>query len=572
MHPRSTLLALLVATLAACATPKAPESMQPRPAPATLAHSPVLPNQELSEEVLYQYLVGEIAAQRGDAQLAAEAFADLAKKTRDPRIAQRATQHALYAKSERQTLEAAKTWLEVDPKSPQAQQAVAALLLSQGSFAEAKPRLEAIIAADENPGKRLLQLTGLFIKQSNKKEAFELIRALAAPYPNSVEAHFAVAQVGMAAGETDQTLEHLKQARKLQPEWEPAAIMEGQLLLRTSPAKALEFYKQFLASHPKSKDVRLAYAKALATEKNYAAARVQFEQIVKEAPNNPDISVAMGVLSLQLDDVDTAENYLKQGLILGYKEEDLIRLYLGQISEKRKQLDEAAAWYSSVDEGEYYLTAQTHYADILGKQGKVDQARKVLQTARVRNNQERVQLVLAEARLLREAKQFKDVYEVLSRALEKFPDAPDLLYERGLAADKLNRLAIAEQDLRKLIQLKPDYAHAYNALGYTLADRTDRLHEALDLIKQALKLSPEEPAIMDSMGWVQYRLGDYSEALVYLKKAYAKQADPEIAAHLAEVLWVNGNKTEAEKIWEASLKDNPDNEALLEVVRRLKNQ
>jgi Flp pilus assembly protein TadD len=205
---------------------------------------------------------------------------------------------------------------------------------------------------------------------------------------------------------------------------------------------------------------------------------------------------------------------------------------------------------------------------VLAKQGKLAEARKHLSQIAVKDNQQRIQIILTDAQLLREAGHYQEAFDLLGRALQKNPDYPDLLYDYAMAAEKLNRLDVLEENLLKLIKLKPDYAHAYNALGYTLADRTDRLAEAAKYIQQALKLAPEDPFIIDSMGWVQYRMGNLKEGAAYLRKAYADRPDPEIAAHLGEVLWVQGKHEEAVTIWQASLKDNPGNEALQNVIKK----
>jgi tetratricopeptide (TPR) repeat protein len=281
--------------------------------------------------------------------------------------------------------------------------------------------------------------------------------------------------------------------------------------------------------------------------------------------------MAVGLLSLQLNDLDAAEMHFKRALELGYKDENVVRMYLGQINEARQRYDEAATWYGNVSMSEQYLPAQVRLAALLARQGKLDEARKNLQELPTQNNQQRVGLIQAEAELLREAKLYQEVYDLLTRSLEKLPNYPELLYDHGMAAEKLDKLAVMEQDLRKLIQLKPDHAHAYNALGYTLADRTNRLEEAKQLVEQALKLSPDDPFIMDSMGWVFYRMGKLPDALDFLKRAFERRADPEIAAHLGEVLWVQGNRDEADKLWSTAIKRNPENEALIAVIKKFKH-
>ena len=251
--------------------------------------------------------------------------------------------------------------------------------------------------------------------------------------------------------------------------------------------------------------------------------------------------MAVALLSLQLNDYDDAETQLRHALETGYKDPDAVRFYLGQVNEERKRPDEALRWYSSVNGGDQYVPARARYAGILAKQGKLDDARAYLQQAG-RNAAERVQLTQAEAQLLRDANEFRAAFDLLAQAVAKNPNSPDLLYDQAMAAEKVDRIDVLESNLRKVIQLKPDYAHAYNALGYTLADRNTRLNEAYTLVEQALKLAPEDPFIMDSMGWVLYRMNQNDAAITFLKRAFEIRSDAEIAAHLGEVLWAAGRQ------------------------------
>ena len=244
-----------------------------------------------------------------------------------------------------------------------------------------------------------------------------------------------------------------------------------------------------------------------------------------------------------------------------------MRFYLGQANQQHQRFDEALRWYGSIKGGDQYVPARSQYATILAKQGKLDEARRYLQESG-QNAQQRVQFVQAEAQLLREASDYRGAYDVLGQALEKNPKSPELLYDHAMAAEKIDRVDVLESNLRQVIQIKPDHAHAYNALGYTLADRNTRLQEAYTLIEQALKIAPEDPFIMDSMGWVLYRLGQHDSALVFLKRAFELRPDAEIAAHLGEVLWAAGQRDEARKIWDSALKQSPANEVLLATVKK----
>ena len=278
--------------------------------------------------------------------------------------------------------------------------------------------------------------------------------------------------------------------------------------------------------------------------------------------------MAVALLAIELKDYAAAEQTLRRALAQNPKDSDTIRLYLGQVDEERKRFDDAKRWYQEVGRGDQYIPAQVRYAGVVAKEGDLAGARRYLQQLPVQNNQQRVQLIQAEAQLLRDQSQYQEAYDLLGRSLDKLPNYPDLLYDYAMAAEKVNRVDVLESNLKKLIVIKPDHAHAYNALGYTLADRNERLKEAEEYIDKALKISPDDPFILDSKGWVLYRRGQTKEALVYLRRAFAERPDPEIAAHLGEVLWAQGQKDEAEKVWRQALQDNPDNEALRTAVKR----
>jgi tetratricopeptide (TPR) repeat protein len=568
---KSALFTASLLALAACA----PMQAKPPVAPAEQARAeekkPPLPNLELTSQSLYQYLIGEVALQRGQPELAAEALLDLAKQTQDPRLAKRATETAIQGRQATKAGDAATLWQTLDPDSSQATQAAAALLINSGRLNEARPHLEKLIAAEgESRAAAFLHLNQMLARQPDREAVLTLVQELARPYLGSAEAHFAIAQAAWSAGKRQEAVAELRQAERLRPGWEPAAMFHGQALQQVSASDALEYYRAFLSEHPKSIEVRLAYARLLVSEKSYPQARAEFQRVLEAAPNNAEIAFAVGLLALQASDLDVAETYLKQALGAGYKDEDLAHFYLGQIADERKQLEQAAEWFARVGPGEHYLNAQIRYAGILAKQGKLDMARAHLQQIQPQDIAQKTLLIQAEAQLLREAKRHQDAFEALGKGLEKLPNQPELLYDHAMAAEKLNLLDVMEKDLRQLIQLKPDNAHAYNALGYSFAERGIRLEEALQLTEKALSLAPNDPLIMDSLGWAHYRLGAYDKASEWLKKAYALRQDPEIAAHLGEVLWVQGQRDEARKVWQSALKLAPGSDALRNVMQKFK--
>jgi len=538
------------------------------PAPAAKVE---LPRQALTEAVLYEYLLAEIAGQRGALGLSAQAYADLAKRTRDPRIAKRATEVAVYARMPNAAIDAAKVWIEADPSSMQALQALTGLLLNVKRHEEALPYLQKLLAAEgRNAGDGFLQLPRLLANSQDKALTLDIVQQLAQAYPELAQAHFAVAQVAAGAEQRELALAEVRAASRLKPDWDLAALLEAQLLQQQSNALALQQLAAFLDRYPLSREVRMHYARLLVAERKYDEARVQFQTLAKDFPDNVDVVFAIGVLSLQLQDYALAEANFKRLVVLPYRDKNAVRLYLGQIAEDQKNYTEALRWYEEIASGEQYLQAQIRYALVLNKQGKLDAARAHLRQVNAGSGQARVQLVLTEAQMLRDANQPREAFDLIARALESMPDQPELLYDYAMLAEKLNRMDLLEANLKKLILLQPGHAHAYNALGYSLADRNERLPEALELIEKALQLAPDDPFIVDSMGWVQFRMGKHRQALEFLRKAYNARPDPEIAAHLGEVLWVAGERGEAENIWREAVRKTPDNEALNSTIKRFR--
>jgi tetratricopeptide (TPR) repeat protein len=528
-----------------------------------------LPFAALDQELLFKFLLSEIAGQRGNLQLAAQGYLEMARTTRDPRLARRATEIASYARQQNLALEAARLWYDTDKANPQARQALVGLLLSGNRLQEARPHLQSIVTADGSPAQGFLQLNSLMSRHPDKDAVYTVVKDLAQSYKDLPEAHFAVAQAAYAAGKFDAAMAESREAMRLRPDWELGALLQAQLLQqRESPQKAAEYLGSFVQAYPKAREARANYARLLIGNKQLEQARAQYQILLADQPTNADIVVTVGLLSLQMNQFEAAEQSLKRGIELGYRDPDTLRFYIGQSYEERKRIPEAMQWYAQVKGGEQFIPAQARYAFLLGRQNKLAEARQYLQNVQVQSDEQRAMLIQAEAQLLREARAYRESYELLAGALEKQPENTDLLYDTALAAEKIDMLDVLESNLRRLIKMKPDHAQAYNALGYTLADRNQRLPEAKGYIEKALALSPEDPFILDSMGWVHFRMGNVKEGLDFLQRAYKTRPDPEIAAHLGEVLWSKGKQAEAEKIWRDSAAEHPENELLTETMKR----
>ena len=521
---------------------------------------------------LYDMLLGEIAQQRGDYALAAKTYLELARRTRDARVARRAVEVANQGRLNDLALDAAKTWYEIEPQSAAALSVVASLLVSARKVDEAEPYLAKLLnteGVDQERG--YLQINRLLAGNPDKRSNLRVVQKLAARHPELAPAHFAIAQAAALADDEQMALSEARRAAEMRPEWEAPAMLEAQIVQKRSTAQAAKRLADFVAKNPQSRGGRLAYARALVADKRAPEARKQFEAVLTANPGDTELVYTVGLLALQLKDYAVAEENMKRLVSApDYRDPDGARFILGQIAEEQKQWPRAVEWYEQIQDGEHALPARLRTANAIAKEGKLQAAREYLHKTAADHPGQEVQFTVAEAQLLRDANQNKEAFDLLGSALKEEPEQPELLYDYALTAEKLDKFDVLERNLRKLIEVKPDHAHAYNALGYSFADRNTRLGEARKLVEKALELSPDDSFIMDSFGWVQYREGDLKGAAQTLKRAYDGRPDAEIGAHLGEVLWVLGQRNEANRIWQESLKTAPDNETLLKTIKRLK--
>ena len=525
---------------------------------------------ELTGRVVYQLLLAEVALQRGDLELASQAYTDLAVRTRDPKILERAVEVAGHARRYDLALQAARLWVEVEPASTRALQLLTSALIATNRLDDLSEHLIRMLEADkEDLGTNLLGLNRMLARHSDRPAVFRLVDKVATPFIGIAEAHYAIALAASSAGEKERARAESRRALELRPDWEMAALLEAQLLARDfSAVEAIGAMQRFLERSPKAREVKLHLARALIGEKCYSEAKTHFDTLLRDHPNNPEIVYPVAILALQQNDIALAETQLKHLLSLDFPEKSVAHYYLGQIAEETKRPAEALSYYAKVDAGEQYLPAQLRIAHLLSEEGKLDAARAHLREAKTKTPQERVQLSIAEAQLLRDAKQTQAAFDLLDGLLTEQPEQTELLYETALLAEKLGHMEVLETHLRKLIALQPDSAQAYNALGYSLADRNLRLPEARALIDQALKLSPNDAFILDSLGWLLYRQGELAAALIQLEKAYEQRPDPEIAAHLGEVLWAIGRQDEARTTWREAQKKYPSSDVLTDAIKK----
>ena len=526
------------------------------------------PDIELTEDILYKLLVAEIAGQRGQLDIAVDNYLDLAEETRDPEIASRATRIAVYARNDEAASRAARIWVELDPDSIDAHQVLAVLAVRRGDLDAAMSHFEIILAQSAGSmDQKLWVIANLLGKEDNHDNVKAVMERLMEGYQDDPDALYAYAHVMSRLGDEAKAMEILRQLLEIVPDNTNATISYVSLLQQDGQTeKALQWLEKSIQQNPDNINLRLFYARFLTDIKYYSEAKKQFQDLYEVVPENIDVLYALGLLHLQDNELKEARTYFEQLSEQGERVEET-SYYLGRIAEEDGDLDQAIIWYSNLQSGANYFDAQIRVGLIMAKQGKLEEARTHLQSIPAQGPDQKTILVQAEGELLVEEKRYEEALKVYNKALDKNFNA-DLLYSRAMLAEKMDRLDILEDDLKAIIEKNPEHVQALNALGYTLADRTDRYEEAHDLISQALALKPDDFYILDSMGWVLYRMGRLDEAVEYLRRALKERADPEIAAHLGEVLWVKGDKEAARQVWETALKETPEDARLLDVIQR----
>lgn len=559
--------------------------------PGTTAPTDARRQSASNAQLFYQVLLGEMNAANGETGAAVSLLLDAARKTQDERLYQRAADLALGARAGESALQVARSWREAHPKSLEASRYVLQILLAMNRVGDSGEALRAVIeltAELERP--RLLSLVpALYARASDKKLAASVgEQALAGARADPKTADAALAAIGrlrLAAGETAAALEAARRALQAQPRSQAGVDLALELMNPRLP-QAEALVRQYLDAAPgAAAEVRLNYARNLLDAQRYAESALQLEQLTREQAQFAEGWLLLG--SLQMDQAQGAvaqaslQRYLSLARAQAAQEgsDQRVRrgmaqahLMLAQIAERQGDLEQAQKWLAEVRDPELLVQTQSRRASLLARQGQLAQARALLQQLPEPNAQEARRKMLAEVNLLREFKQYQPAYELMSRAVAQTPKDHELIYEKSILAEKLGRFEEMETLLRQILQLKPDYHAAYNALGYSLADRGVRLAEAKQLIVKALEFAPSDPYIQDSLAWVEFRLGNRQEALRVIEVAYKAKPDAEIAAHFGEILWSLGQRERALMIWREGLRLNADNDTLQETLKRLQVQ
>lgn len=576
MFPRLSLLPLLLT--AALAT----HAQQPDAAPSSAPPA----NSAMDSRLFFDLLVGELSVQRGEAGVGFSLMLDAAGKTGDVGLYRRAVEIALEARAGDSALQAARAWKQAQPGSRDANRYVLQILIGLERLNETVEPLKRDIALAE-PKERALTITMLpryFARSSDKKLAAGVLeQALAEHLGNpatAAPAWSAVGRLRLEAGDTAGALEAARRGQAQDAKAEGPVLLALAMMAPNQPG-AEAIVRKYLEGRPLV-EVRLAYARALLDAQRYAEAGSQVQAVTNEKPDYAEAWLIRGTLELQDNRLDQAERSLRQFLELmptrrnGHSIEQPQRalaqayLSLAQIAEQRKDYKAAENWLSKISSPEDLVRTQSRRAGILARQGKVDEARKLIRNLPERTPADARVKLSSEIQLLRDNKLYQPAYELLAEATRRDPTDYDLLYDQATLAEKLGKTDEMESLLRRIMTEKPEYHHAYNALGYSFADRNVRLGEARQLILKALELAPDDPFITDSLGWVEFRAGNKTEALRVLQKAYRARPDAEIAAHLGEVLWSMGQREQALSVWREGLQLNANNETLAETLKRLR--
>jgi len=568
---------------------------RPRPAAAKAASEPAAPLQSaLTADLFYEILMGEMTARSGDPGSGYALVLDAARRLRDGKLFQRAVEIALQSRSGDAALAAARAWQETLPNSRDARRIELQILIALNRIGETVEPLRAEVAATSQIERPLLMavIARNYSRASDKKLASSVVeQALVDELKSPTTGGLAWATVGrlrLNAGDASSALEAARKGQEIDPASEAPAVLALEMIGPGQPL-AEPIVTRYLNNNPKAApDLRIAYARVLVENRRYNDAAAQLQTVTTSRPELAEPWLLLGSLQMQNRQDAAAEASIKRFIELSgsqkaaSKDADandaadrkrgLSQAYfaLSQLAERRKDYAAAERWLSRIDGADELVAAQTRRATLLARQGKLPQAREVIRGLPERTPEDKKQKFLAEVQLLRDAKQFQAAYDMLAQASAASPDDGDLVYDQAMIAEKLNRLDDMERLLRRLIELKPENQNAYNALGYSLADRKIRLEEARTLIQKAVQLAPADPFIADSLGWVEFRLGNTAEAIRILEAAYKTRPDPEIGAHFGEVLWTSGQKDRAVTIWKEALLSDAENETLQETLKRLR--
>ena len=528
-------------------------------------------NLRAESELIFNILSGEIAGRRGLVDIASKNYYDASLATDDPAVSERATRLALYARDWERAGRASARWVELAPASIEAWRLRARASMQQKDVAIATAAMEQIVdLSDGGPGEVIPSLVDTVLRQADPEAGTEVLKRLAARYPDSADTQYGIGRFAMSQGKREIALQAFARALEIDPDNVDTLLARARLQLLAGEGDAgLEPVTAYLSRSPDDLSARLGYARLLIDSSKVDRAADQFEVIYRKFPNDADALYTIGLLALDIQRIESAETYLTSVVALD-KHQDDANFYLGRISDSRNDYKQAIERYTGVQGGDNFFTAQIRAGELHGQLGQIDESRQLFTTLRTFTDDRSVQIEIinSESRMLSRNDLYDKSHEVLTEGLERYNDDPALLYSRALVAERLGLRDEFEVDLKTVIEQQPDNSYALNALGYFLVDRNERLSEAEGYLVRAYELMSDDAAIIDSLGWLYYRQGRYADSIELLKKAYKLLPDTEIAAHLGEVLWVSGDQESATKIWEEALSAEPDDDLLNRVMEK----
>lgn len=524
----------------------------------------------IDPDVMYMLLAAELAGQREQYDIALEGYLEAAKRVGDVRLAERAAKIALYIKDLNRADEAVGLWLKKEPENLTARKIALLSALRKENKEAAVENVQ--ILFDKDPGgfePTLLELVQSLGSKGNVAFVYDVLEELSLKRPNEAIVSFVQSMLAMQLNSKVLAEQKIEKALTIDPDWEKALLFRAQIAAFSGDLKQAKAYLEDLAdAYPENAKVKRLLAQVLIKSSEYEQAKSVYKDLIAANPDDNESRFALALVYLQLKQDEKAEPLFKE--LLSFTEwEEQSSFYLGRIAVRDNRVDEALVWFEKVTNGVFQFDASIAAISLLIKDQKYEAAKQKLQNLQPKNADQSLRVVLIEAELYNGLKEYAKTFDLLSEAIASSPEQKELLYTRALVAERIDKLDVMEQDLKKILEKTPDDVSALNALGYTLVDRTNRYEEARQYLEKALKLQPDEAVIIDSYGWLLFKMNNLELALEYLQRAYSLQQENEIGAHLAEVLWAMGRKAESKKLFDQLIKSAPDDEYLLDFQKRI---